>query len=57
MRENRNKAILRIETVARVLANGYLLKSKYINRAINIFAMPNKENLRSGFTFGFDRRK
>lgn len=46
-----NKKILKIETAARVLTADYLLKSKYINRTINIFAMPNKENLRSGFTY------
>jgi hypothetical protein len=55
MREN--KIILTIETAARVLAAGYSLKSGKLNIPINVFVVPSKENLRYGFSFGFNVKK
>jgi hypothetical protein len=45
------------EIAPRVLAAEYSLKSGKLNIPINKFAIPSKENLRYGFSFGFNVRK
>ncbi|MGB1037745.1 MAG: hypothetical protein ACPGYY_03790 [Bacteroidia bacterium] len=40
-----------------VIAAGYSLKSGKLNIPINVFVVPSKENLRYGFSFGFNVRK
>jgi hypothetical protein len=40
-----------------VLAAGYSLKSGKLNIPINVFVVPSKDNLRYGFSFGFNVRK
>jgi TolB-like protein len=40
-----------------VLAAGYSLKSGKLNIPINIFVVPSKDNVRYGFSFGFNVRK
>jgi hypothetical protein len=40
-----------------VLAAGYSLKSGKLNIPINVFVIPSKDNMRYGFSFGFNVRK
>jgi hypothetical protein len=40
-----------------VLAAGYSLKSGKLNIPINVFVIPSKDNIRYGFSFGFNVRK
>jgi hypothetical protein len=40
-----------------VLAAGYSLKSGKLNIPINAFIIPQKDNIRYGFSFGFNVRK
>lgn len=40
-----------------VLAAGYSLKSGKLNIPINVFVIPSKDNVRYGFSFGFNVRK
>ncbi len=47
---------LRMNTYV-VIAAGYSLKSGKLNIPINAFVVPSKDNLRFGFSFGFNARK